>query len=377
MYNFIKKITPKKIKQIIIYGKTAANVYGKFFARIILGEYKKERRVQYPTVIQMPITYKCNFDCVMCSMKKMILNTSFSAEELDIILSDKLYRKVTSVGINGGEPFLVKNLDEYVNVIVTELPKLKNLYIITNGYFTESIVNMSKKIYSICQKSGVNLTISVSMDGVGDMQDKMRGKKGAFEHACKTISELYHNKTKYCDIFQLACTLTKVNIYHIAELDSWAKGNGYPISYNVATIHKRLKNEDKYEEFSLYEDESARLMAAEFFYSKYKETYSETYFGLYYYIRYGERISLCKHQCEAVTLTPNAQLAYCATHSDEIGNVLEKSSYEVFFDKRNIEYREHMRKKYCEHCSQYSSALSPKAYLKYYARERMKDVQIY
>lgn len=69
------------------------------------------------TQIQLPITFKCNFDCVMCGMRNLISQEDFSSEELSQIISDKLFQNVTGIGLNGGEPFLKKDLVECVEVI--------------------------------------------------------------------------------------------------------------------------------------------------------------------------------------------------------------------------------------------------------------------
>lgn len=377
LYQFAKVHTSRYFKQLYFQIQTVIDVYGKLAIRIVLLGYHKLRYGRYPTMIQLPITYKCNFDCVMCGMQKLSNRSGFSPIELKDILSDRLYKKVTVVGVNGGEPFLLKNLEKYIEVLTETLPSLKNIYIISNGYFTDRIIDKMPLIYKLCRQKKVHLQLSISVDGVGEMQDMMRGKKSAFEKVSITCQELTKNKAKYCDSFALASTIAKVNAYHLVELDAWAKENKYPIVYNVAAIHKRVCNGDKIQDFSLFTDPHARMMAAEFLYSKYLETKSEQYFGLYYYVKYGVRISSCYHQKSVVTLTPNGALSYCATHSNELGNALANSSYNIFFDKENLVYRKKLHKEKCKECSQYGSNLRIKEYLLLYAKDRMREVRIF
>jgi MoaA/NifB/PqqE/SkfB family radical SAM enzyme len=313
----------------------------------------------------------------MCGMKSMINRPGFAPNELKQILSDALFRKINAVGLNGGEPFLLNDLELYVDVLFTTLSKLKNVYIISNGYITNTILEKSKIILSMCHDHRAKLHLSISIDGYEGMQDMMRGKKGAFAHAVNTCRQIMENQSKYCDTFGTICTVTKVNVYHLAELDVWAQQNHIPISYNIATIHKRLCNENKYQDFSVLTDEHARLMAAEFFYSKYLETNKEEYFGLYYVIHTGKRIASCAHQADVVTLTPNGYLSYCATHSDQIGNAYEEKPEEIFFSRKNISYRNQLHSKYCMNCSQYSGSLNPKYYLSKYIKDRMRATVIY
>ena len=51
----------------------------------------KHSVLEYPLTIQLPITYLCNYDCVMCGMHHMTRYRDFTAEELGGILKDKLF----------------------------------------------------------------------------------------------------------------------------------------------------------------------------------------------------------------------------------------------------------------------------------------------
>ncbi len=356
---------------------TLAEVFITFGGLLVKGNYKKPKETAYPKTIQLPITYKCNFDCVMCGMQKLVHHSGFSPNELKSILEDNLYKNVASVGVNGGEPFLLKNLEEYIEVLFECLPKLKNIYIISNGYFTDAILKKSEQILKICHDHSAKLGISISVDGYGEMQDVMRGHKGAFERTMNTCRKIQKKQELYCDSFGTICTITKINVYNLAELDSFMAKEGIPISYNVATIHKRICNEDKYEDFSVFTDEHARMMAAEFFYSKFLETKREHYFGLYYMISSGERVYMCSSKSGVVTLTPDGGISYCATHSDIIGSAYSCSSEKIFFAPENLKYRKEMQEKYCKNCSHYADRIEKKHYFSKYVKERLRQVTVF
>lgn len=366
---YIKKNIPFSLKQLYHHLRIFLQYFPRAVFRSAKAVLKKHGEYVYPKTIQLPITFKCNFDCVMCGMRHLAYKPGFSPEELKAILKDELYKKVISVGVNGGEPFLLKNLNEYIEVICSCLPELKDIYIITNGFFSDAVLDSSKEILSTCHKYNVSYHLSVSLDGYGKMHDTMRGKAGAFDHAIETCFKIQEDRPAYCDSFGTICTITKINVYNLAELDVWALSNNIPINYNIATIHKRIDNADKYEDFSVFTDEHARLMAAEFFYSKFLETKSEYYYSLYYFVAHQKRISFCSHQTDTVTLTPDGNLSYCAVFSEVIGNAFKESSKNIFFDKENINYRSSMKKEHCETCSHYTGIIEPKSFLKSYVKE--------
>lgn len=353
----IARFLKKRYQYFILDLKVCKRFLSDFKSKLIIFNYKKPRE------LQLPITYKCNFDCVMCGMRSLIHKEDFTSNELDQILKNKLFQKIESVGVNGGEPFLKKNLEEYIEVIVRNLPKLKNIYIITNGYFTKIILTKLPIIKKICNDRGVCLNISISVDGIGTLQDRHRGNINASKTTFSTIDQILENRKIYCDHINIITTITKENIYNINEVEVWAQERKIEVSYNIATIHKRINNEYKYDDFSIFTDEHAKLLTQEFFYSKFLETKSQKYFGIYLYIKDGKRYSPCVYQKNGVTLTPNSEILYCATFSDELGNSLQKDPSELYF--KNNKYRKQLKCERCFSCSHYIYTLSGKGYRKY------------
>ena len=176
---------------------------------------------RYPTTIQLPITHLCNFDCVMCGMRHMVNRQDFSAEELSIILQDKLFSQVRYIGVNGGEPFLKPDITQCIMAMIHECQKLREINIISNGFYTTKIMDCLSSIRAICDERKISVNIAISLDGIGDMQDFHRGKEGAYQKATETIRQLVEHKL--ADSIQCICTITKYNIYRINEVEEWSK----------------------------------------------------------------------------------------------------------------------------------------------------------
>ena len=364
MKNKIKNKFPNSyslIRRPVIFGILYMKLIKRFFNKYKL-IIKKHLHIK-PRELQLPITYKCNFDCVMCGMQTLVKREDFSKKNLEVILKNKLFKKIESVGVNGGEPFLKQNLDEYIEVICKSLPNLKNIYIITNGALTNMILNKLVVLKKICSKYKVKLNISVSVDGVGEIQNIQRGNKLASTKTFETIREISNNKSTYCDSINAICTITRYNIFNINEVEVWSKENGVVVNYNIATIHKRINNEYKYKDFSIFEDEYARKLAAEFFYGKFLEDLSERYYAIYLYIKEKQRYYECTYQFSGVTITPNCQILYCATYSDELGNASIKKANKLYY--KNYKYKHKYEKKECKTCSHYIYGLSFKGFIKY------------
>lgn len=344
----------KNIRYLFRY--VEINVF--YMLKLINRRLRLNKKIKkYPHTIQLPITYHCNFDCVMCGMNKFKNNEDFTCEQLKNILEDKLFTHVKSVGINGGEPFIKKNFEEYVEVIINCLPKLTEINIISNGYLTDIILLKLADIKKKCLAKGIKINLSISVDGVDDMQDFHRGKKGAFEKTSDTIKQILINPQKYIDYLDIICTITKYNIARINEIEVWAESLDVNVEYNIATVNNRIKNEDK--SFLIFEDEKAKKLAMEFFYCKYRETQKEKYYAIYLYIRYNKRYSYCPCMYnEWITVTPDCSIGFCATHSKSLGSGIDESPYDIV--NENTKYLKQLRKKYCGNCSHYSYVLNEK-----------------
>ena len=323
-----------------------------------LQEEEKENRIcDYPKTLQLPITYLCNFDCVMCGMHHMIGKKDFSAEELGEILRDELFEQVENVGINGGEPFLKNDIKECFEVMIETLPKLKQFDIISNGYFTEHILLTLQEIKKWCNQCGIKLNLAISVDGVYDMQDFHRGHNNAFVNAENTIRRILENRDKYVDYLGVICTITKYNIERINEVVVWAEQIGIEVEYNIATVNERIENQDRVETFSVMSDEHSRMLAMEFFYCQYIKKRKEKYFAIYLFLKNFKRYAdcPCMHN-EWITVTPDSQVSFCATHSKVLGSALKDSAYKIV--EENIYHLQEIKERYCVTCSHYAYNLN-------------------
>lgn len=325
----------------------------KFLQNITL--YKIDgSKIKYPKVIQLPITKKCNSRCVMCNIWKMGSEGESTVAEFSIFLSDPLFKEVTSVGINGGEPTLVGNLPDYAKEVL-KLPSLKSLNIISNGFNKNILLQFAKSIYSECQKRDIAFHISISLDGYKEIHDKVRGIKGAFDKTVSTIDELKNNPLKYCDSFDLGCTVVNQNIHNLIELDAYSRMKGYNIKYRLGIENKRIGSDKILSNFSVIDNENSQA-AIEFFHYKMSTAKNIQekfkYYSIFKWLSSTKkkRSMGCIWKDEGVTMNGCGELFYCAVSSDSIGNLRSSKGEDLFFDPKNIEHRKEIIQKKCDHC---------------------------
>lgn len=299
---------------------------------------------RYPKILQLPITYKCDSRCKMCNIWKMSHSNEMSVGELGQFLKDPIFKKIESVGINGGEPSLIPNLTDYAREVL-KLPKLKSLDIISNGFNKESFLKSLQEIYKNCRDKGIRFHVSISLDGVGRIHDAIRGKLNVFEKTVSTIDEIVANQGKYCDSIDVGCTIIQQNVDYLIELDAFSNIKNYVMKYRLGIDNKRIESDKLRDDYSVICNSSQLQSAKEFMYSKFcgaKNLMDKfKYFSIFYWLnsKKPKRLLGCAWKDEGITMDARGDLYYCAVASKKIGSLRKDHGKEVFFNNTNIEYK--------------------------------------
>jgi MoaA/NifB/PqqE/SkfB family radical SAM enzyme len=99
--------------------------------------------------------------------------TEITPKELEILPSLKF------INITGGEPFLRRDLEEIVEVAFSKAPRI---VISTSGWHVDRIAAMAEKF--------PNIGIRVSIEGLSQKNDELRGRRGGFDRGLKTLLTL-------------------------------------------------------------------------------------------------------------------------------------------------------------------------------------------
>ena len=149
-----------------------------------------------PMNYTLGVTYKCNSRCKSCRIYERETTYEMSAKEWRGIFI-QLAHSPYWITFTGGEPFLYNDLVEtYWDLVETCSPKMINIP--TNGLLTERIVDWT---WQMCKmKSKTSLTINVSIDGIKDENDYIRGVPSAYEKALETVKKLQELKVENLNV---------------------------------------------------------------------------------------------------------------------------------------------------------------------------------
>jgi radical SAM protein with 4Fe4S-binding SPASM domain len=196
---------------------------------LLLG-YKLWRRFGYPKLL--PINYvfgltnACNSRCKICYVWKLykerpeLREKELTSDEFSQIFeSIEDYNLWTS--FEGGEPFLRKDIVEICKALDMHCkPNFFN--IATNALMPGIIKKRVKRILDECNFP--TLMINLSLDGIGEKHDEIRGVRGNFKLFLKTYRSLKELQAEHKNLsIGINTVLSSLNENSIFEIYDWVK----------------------------------------------------------------------------------------------------------------------------------------------------------
>jgi radical SAM protein with 4Fe4S-binding SPASM domain len=150
------------------------------------------------------------------------------------------------LSLMGGEPFLLRELPELLSTISGVCRNLTSITIPTNGLATTLILEGTRKTLEKLRKNIV-VNVGVSLDGIGEVHDSIRGMKGAYHRAVNTLTQLKTLQHQYPNLsVGFGTVLLPQNLHQIEELKHLAETMKVKCSFNPL-----VQTENLYENIDL------------------------------------------------------------------------------------------------------------------------------
>ncbi|MCD4829179.1 MAG: radical SAM protein [Candidatus Cloacimonetes bacterium] len=131
------------------------------------------------------LTYHCNSHCKTCNIYER-KTTDMTLDEWRKVFKN-LGRSPFWITISGGEPFLRKDIAD-ICIEASRMCRPAIINIPTNGIMSERIVAAVKRIVEGCPKT--QIVINLSIDGIGEQHNQIRGVPRNYEKAIRTFNQL-------------------------------------------------------------------------------------------------------------------------------------------------------------------------------------------
>jgi radical SAM protein with 4Fe4S-binding SPASM domain len=302
-----------------------------------------------PRLLLFPITNRCNSRCVMCNVWQQKETRELSLDQIRDILDDPTFKTIEYVVLSGGEPSLREDIGSIAKLFVEKCPRLRLIDVPINGLVPELATKACYAVNEACKKSNVKFAFSISLDGLGDIHGRVRGVPNAFEKTVKTIETMRELKNKFDFRLHVHCVVTNANVHGLSELIDWVGQKRIPFSFELAHNWKRFMNENsQYHLTNKQKDIFLNVL-----WTQVKQSMGTEYHWMTYrMINSGKKRYLtCPFVVNAFSVHPDGNVYYCPG-SESIGNVHEDKLSNIYYDKRNLEFREWIKRNECSSCTQ-------------------------
>lgn len=192
-----------------------------------------------PKGIWFGVTDRCNSHCTHCHIwKKTPSPNPLTLEEIEKAFRDPLLSEVEFIVNSGGEALLRPDIVELIKLESKLFPGVV-LDLSTNGLLPDRALTVVKEIL----QAGIKINVGVSLDGLGDQHDQVRGVPGNFAKVDYLLNQLNILRKEYPTLLRplIGFTLSDLTI------DSYEGVKDYARNLNVECMPQWYNQSEFYD----------------------------------------------------------------------------------------------------------------------------------
>jgi MoaA/NifB/PqqE/SkfB family radical SAM enzyme len=205
----------------------------------MIGKCTGNSRLLHPAILHLTVTNRCDLKCQICNIWKERPRIDTSSEVIEKLIGSRYFKDFQIIEFGGGEPFLV-DLVELTQKF--NHSGLKMILVTTNGMSPDRILD---QVMGILGLPGLSLIMNVSIDGVRETHDRLRGVPGSYDRATETLrrlAELADDRTNLKVGAKL--TIQQDNYREIWPTYLMAKEIGVEFTAKPAAVFGSLHNQE-------------------------------------------------------------------------------------------------------------------------------------
>lgn len=204
---------------------------------------KRNKGMLRPTEVVFELTDACNSRCKHCNIwnQKPTVNP-LNPDEIYELFSDNLFKNLRGVILTGGEIFVRKDLEEVIDKIHLARPSAQ-IWLSTNALLPNKAIDLAKNLI----KKRISFGVGISLDGVADKHDEIRGVEGNFQKADYLISALIGLKKDYEFELGIGFTLSDKTINNYYDLKRYSQKKRVPLivqMYDEASYYSNISEDN-------------------------------------------------------------------------------------------------------------------------------------
>jgi MoaA/NifB/PqqE/SkfB family radical SAM enzyme len=315
-----------------------------------------------PLYATLHLTHRCNSRCVMCSDWRMPVNHSeLTLEQVRGIFSNRLFDSVRKIALSGGEPTLREELVEIADTLLECCPRVEQMALLTNGLEPQLVMEKAEGLLRLPKRGRpVEIQIQVSVDGYGDVHEKVRRVPRAFEKAVETLERLKKLRQETPFYLCITCVVQPLNIGSLVRLCEFGQSVGIPVNFvpvNIGTALVGCPADDTAAAGSALRMSGDQLEELEHLIESrlrpYLKPSNAPFWERYFKIVRGEERKLpCFLRHSFAGVDSDGSLYTCDRDTSmAIGDVLDFPADELWYSSRARDVRRTVEEQSCRHCT--------------------------
>jgi MoaA/NifB/PqqE/SkfB family radical SAM enzyme len=255
-------------------------------------------------------------------------------EELKPDEYSRLPKSLKFINISGGEPFLRDDLPQIIKVINENIGS--EICISSNGLATDRIERLMKEILKLKAK----VRVMISIDGIGERHDEVRGVPGAFSRATATVEALKIMGLKDIGLAYLSTNqnvdqlMEVMNLSRKIKVDFTVVGTANSSKIALSPNNPQIDNlEELRRQYQRYVREQLKSYSV----NKWGRAYYNS--GTPYYAETGKRQIPCFAGSDFFFMTPNGDIYPDMVLDYKLGNIGSQPFAAIWHSQKAEEFR--------------------------------------
>lgn len=212
----------------------AANVVASALSPVVMPD-----RLPRPFLLTVVVTRRCNSRCQMCHIWQEKDPPELSLDEYRQIFREP-WPFVRALTITGGEPTLRADLPEIFEILRSSCPNVEHLELATSGLNVKRALRFVEQMAQSIQAQPGRIrkfNVQISLDGLDDMHDTIRGIDGFFEKVTDTLEGLAELGRRFPFLHRKISTVVMPqNLPHADRLWEYAAAQHVPIHFSPIVV---------------------------------------------------------------------------------------------------------------------------------------------
>lgn len=172
------------------------------------------------------LTNLCNLRCIMCGIWEELPNRVMPLERFTRIVGERPVHDARAIALTGGEPFMIRDLADYYDVVRTRSPR-SHINLSSNGWYTDHTLEL------LARADRRRTSLTISYDGIRS-HDAIRRVAGSKDRLLETAGQV---RTRFPEVaLSLKMTITSENHGEILETALQCRELGIP--FRIKTLEK-------------------------------------------------------------------------------------------------------------------------------------------